>query len=237
MSATRSTAFYLGVLVVTAMAMGVMPVAACLPRRLYYRLPVLWSTSVLWCARVFCGITCEIQGRDNIPDSGPYVLIANHQSAYETILLTTILPQPVFVLKRSLFWIPVIGWGLALTRPIAIDRKSPVRSLKLLSEQARERLAHGDVVVIFPEGTRVPVGEQLPYQPGGAHIATHSQVPVLPMAHNAGHFWLRGYVKRPGKVSVRIGSQIRTEGLRPAQLNQKVRQWIEKAGSQLSPPM
>ena len=163
--------------------------------------------------------------------------MANHQSAFETVLLVILLPQPAFVLKRSLLWIPVIGWGLALTRPIVIVRSSPVRSLKRLLQQARERFARGDVMVIFPEGTRVPVGGRRPYQAGGAHIAVQSRVPVLPMAHNAGHFWPRGYLKKPGKVTVRIGAPIPTEDLQPAQLNEQVREWIEAAGAQLLPPM
>lgn len=237
MSAIRSTFFYLGVLVATLVAVGVVPVAACLPRRPCYQLLSFWNVSVLWSAKVFCGITYEVHGHENIPKSGPYMLMANHQSAFETVLLVVLLPQPAFVLKRSLLWIPVVGWGLALTRPIVIDRSSPVRSLKRLLQQARKRFARGDVVVIFPEGTRLPVGERRPYQAGGAHIATQSRVPVLPMAHNAGHFWPRGFLKKPGKVMVRIGSPISTEELQPAQLNEQVRGWIEAEGAQLSPPI
>ena len=237
MSVIRSTGFYLGVLVATLMAACVLPIAACLPRRPCYRLLGLWNVAVLWCVDVFCGITYEVRGRENIPESGPYMLMANHQSAFETVLLVVLLPQPAFVLKQSLLWIPVIGWGLALTRPIVIDRSSPVRSMKRLLRQARERFARGDVVVIFPEGTRVPVGEHRPYQVGGAHIATQSRIPVLPMVHNAGHFWPRGFVKKSGKVMIRIGSPISTEGLKPEQLNGQIREWIEAAGAQLSPPM
>lgn len=237
MSAIRSTVFYLGVLVATLGAACVMPVAACLPRRPCYRLLGLWNVAVLWCVDVFCGITYEVHGRENLPEFGPYILMANHQSAFETVLLVVLLPQPAFVLKRSLLWIPVIGWGLALTRPIVIDRSSPVRSLKRLLQQARERFARGDVVVIFPEGTRVPVGKHRPYQAGGAHIATQSRVPVLPMVHNAGHFWPRGFLKKPGKVTVRIGSPISTEELQPAQLNEQLKEWIETAGAELLPPM
>lgn len=237
MSAIRSTGFYLGVLAATLAAAFVVPVAACLPRRPCYRILGLWNVAVLWSARVFCGITYEVHGRENIPESGPYMLMANHQSAFETVLLVVLLPQPAFVLKRSLLWIPVIGWGLALTRPIVIDRSSPVRSLKRLLQQARKRFARGDVVVIFPEGTRLPVGRRRAYQAGGARIATQNQVPVLPMAHNAGHFWPRGYIKEPGKVMVRIGTPIATENLKPAQLNERVREWIESTGAQLSPPM
>ena len=237
MSAIRSTIFYLGALVATLGAACALPVAACLPRRPCYRLLGLWNVAILWCADAFCGITYEVHGRENIPESGPYVLMANHQSAFETILLVVLLPQPAFVLKRSLLWIPIIGWGLALTRPIVIVRSSPVRSLKRLLRQARERFARGDVVVIFPEGTRVPVGERRPYQAGGAHIATQGRVPVLPMAHNAGHVWPRGYLKKSGKVTVRIGAPISTEASRPARLNEQVRKWIEAEGARLSPPM
>ncbi len=237
MSAIRSTGFYLGVLAATLAAAFVVPVAACLPRRPCYRLLSFWNVSVLWCARVFCGITWDVHGRENLPEAGPYMLMANHQSAFETVLLVLLLPQPAFVLKRSLLWLPVIGWGLALTRPIVIDRSSPVRSLKRLLQQARKRFARGDVVVIFPEGTRLPVGQRRSYQAGGAHIATQGRIPVLPMAHNAGHFWPRGFLKKPGKVTVRIGAPIQAGALKPAELNDRVREWIEAAGARLSPPM
>lgn len=237
MSAIRSTGFYLGVLAATLLAVFVVPVAACLPRRPCYRLLSLWNVCVLWSARVFCGITYEVHGREHIPDAGPYMLMANHQSAFETVLLVVLLPQPAFVLKRSLLWLPVIGWGLALTRPIVIDRSSPVRSLKRLLHQTRRRFARGDVVVIFPEGTRLPVGERRPYQVGGAHVATQNRVPVLPMVHNAGHFWPRGFLKEPGKVMVRIGAPIQAGELKPAELNDQVKEWIEATGAQLSPPM
>ncbi len=237
MAIIRSTSFYLGVLAVTLAAACALPIAACLPRRPCYRLLSLWNVAVLWCADALCGISCEVHGRENIPDSGPFMLMANHQSAFETILLVVLLRRPIFALKRSLLWIPVIGWGLALTRPIIIVRSSPVRSLKRLVRQARERFARGDAVVIFPEGTRLAPGERRPYQAGGAHIAVQNQVPVLPMAHNSGRFWLRGYVKKPGTVTVRVGPPISTEGSRPARLNERVREWIEDAGARMSPPM
>ena len=237
MQAVRSLLFYFGVLLATLVAAVLLPVAACLPARACYRLLGLWNVAVLGCARVFCGLGHEVHGRENIPKSGPYVLMANHQSAFETVLLVPLLSQPTFVLKRALLWIPVVGWGLALTRPVIIDRASPVRSLKRLLQQARERFARGEVVVIFPEGTRMPIGRHGSYQMGGAHMAVKNHVPVLPMAHNAGHFWPRGFVKRPGRITVQIGPPVDTQGLSPEQLNEKVRTWIEAAGARMSPPM
>lgn len=236
MRTLRSAALYAG-LAALSLALGLLsPLALLLPLRPGHWLMTRWNVAALGWVRLCCGIRYEIQGRENIPPTGPYVVVSNHQSAFETILMMVLFPHPTFVLRRSLLRIPFLGWGLAATRPIAIDRNSPLQSFKLMMEQARKRLGQKQVIVIYPEGTRMPPGTRRPYLTGGAHIAVRHGVPLLPVVHNAGHFWPRAFLKQPGTITVRIGRPIRADGMSAADLNEQTRDWILENGAQLSPP-
>jgi len=156
------------------------------------------------------------------------VILSQHQSAWETLAFQEIFPPQVMVLKRELLWIPFFGWGLALMSPIAIDRARGMAALRELARKGRERLAQGFWVVIFPEGTRVPVGQKRAYQQGGAWLAVNCGVPVVPVAHNAGKLWPRNaFLKHAGTVTVRIGPRIDTAGRQPKDVIAQVKSWVE----------
>jgi len=132
------------------------------------------------------------------------------------------------VLKKELLWVPFFGWGLALMSPIAIDRANGRAALRDIARRGKERLAQGFWVVIFPEGTRVRVGEKRDYQQGGAWLAAQCGVPVVPVAHNAGRLWPRNaFLKRAGNVTVRIGPAIPTSGREAKQISADAEAWIE----------
>lgn len=186
-----------------------------------------WARSMLWWLRVTCNIRHEITGIENLPDS-PSIILAKHQSAWETLAFQAIFPTQVYVLKRELLWIPIFGWGLAMSSPIAIDRSAGREALKKLVAKGKKRLDAGLWVVIFPEGTRKAPGERGKYHIGGAWLATHTKTPVVPVAHNAGEFWAKNsFIKKPGTISIHIGTPIQTAGLKADTLNQQVEQWIE----------
>lgn len=142
--------------------------------------------------------------------------------------MQTIFPPQTWVLKRNLLLIPFFGWGLAMTRPIAIDRSAGKKALKQVINQGTERLRRGLWVVIFPEGTRTAPGQQKRYAIGGAMLAQKSGFPVVPVCHNAGEFWPKqGFIKRPGDITLVIGEAFDPAGMKAAEINSKVEEWIE----------
>jgi 1-acyl-sn-glycerol-3-phosphate acyltransferase len=192
-----------------------------------YRIITVWSRIVVWLAKVICGIGYEVRGLENLPQR-PSIVLAKHQSAWETIAFQVFLPSQVWVLRRSLLRVPFFGWGLAMMSPIAIDRSAGMQALKQTLEQGRDRLAQGFWIIIFPEGTRISPGQKGKYQVGGAWLAAQTGAPVVPIAHNAGHLWRKNaFLKFPGTITVSIGEHIDPAGLKPEELNRRVEDWIE----------
>ena len=198
-----------------------------LPAVLRYRVITSWSRLIVWGAGEICGVRYRVLGAGHIP-APPFIVLAKHQSAWETLAFQKIFPRQTWVVKRELLWIPFFGWGLAMLSPIAIDRASGARALRELLDQGRERLAQGVCIVMFPEGTRMAPRTRGPYHAGGAWLSVQTGTPVLPVAHDAGTLWPRkAFLKYPGFVTVSIGLPISPQGLTHEQLNQKVEEWIE----------
>jgi 1-acyl-sn-glycerol-3-phosphate acyltransferase len=151
-----------------------------------------------------------------------------HSSAWETIAQASIFPPQSWVLKRELMWIPLVGWAMRRLKPIAINRKAGAAAVAQVVEQGTQRLAEGLWILIFPEGTRVPVGEKRKYGVSGALLAARTGCKIVPVAHNAGCFWpRRGWVKKPGVIQVAIGPPVDAAGRDPRELNDEIRGWIE----------
>ena len=139
------------------------------------------------------------------------------------------------MLKRELLWLPAFGWGLAAMKPIAIDRGTGVRAIQQVVEQGKDRLANGIWVTIFPEGTRMPLGQTQRYGISGALLAQEARVPVVPVAHNAGDFWpRRGLKKEPGRIRFCIGPPINPDNKAPRDLNLEVQAWVEAKMQEIS---
>lgn len=205
-----------------------------LPLRWRYYWITRWCYITAWLARHIGGIHLKIKGLENIP-STPGVVLAKHQSAWETLnLLPWFYPQS-WVLKRELLKIPFFGWGLGRLDPIAINRGAGREALRQVIDQGTQKLAAGRWVVVFPEGTRVAPGERGRYQQGGALLACRAGVAVTPVAHNAGEHWpRRGLRINPGTIQVVIGPAIDTQGRSPAEVIQLTEDWIETQMSGLS---
>ncbi len=203
-------------------------VAVPLPPIPRYRFIGIWARVVVVLARYVLDLDYQVIGQENLPAGGRYIVMAKHQSAWETIAFQLIFPPLAFVLKKELLRIPFFGWGLAMISPIAIDRDAGREALRDLEVQGEDRLAKGFWVLVFPEGTRVKPGEVGKYNIGGAWLAAKTGTPVIPVAHNAGVLWPKGaFLKRAGLITVVIGPAIATAGKKASVINAEVEAWIE----------
>ncbi|MFI0399062.1 MAG: lysophospholipid acyltransferase family protein [Thiolinea sp.] len=230
----RATLFWFGFLVSTLVYGGMAPLLALISYEKRYQILVGWCRFNVWWLGVTCGVHYEIKGLDNIPTEHAAILMANHQSTWETLAFATIFPPLTWVLKQELMKVPFFGWGLRLIKPVAIDRAAGRNAVDQVRNQGKERLDEGIWLVIFPEGTRVKPGVKSKYKIGGAVMAVASEYPIVPVAHNAGASWPRhSYIKKPGTITVSIGEPIPTIGKQPEALMQEVETWIETERAKL----
>ena len=203
-----------------------------------YRFGKLWRLGTQFGVENILGIQPKVVGLENMP-AEPCVILAKHQSAWETMVLQDYVPKGaycVFVLKKELLKVPFVGWGLAAMKMISIDRNAGRDALDQVVTQGRERLKQGFYVIVFPEGTRVAPGQTKRYKTGGAYLATHVGCKVVPVAHDAGELWPRqAFIKKPGTVTVSIGPAFDTAGMSEAEVNQKAEAWIEAEMRRISP--
>jgi 1-acyl-sn-glycerol-3-phosphate acyltransferase len=163
-----------------------------------------YASSTLWFLRVVCGLDVEWRGREKLPN-GPYIVACKHQSLWETFALFMLLPDPTYVLKRELMWLPLFGWLATKARMIPIDRGSHAKALASMIAAARREAARGRQIVIFPEGTRRPPGAKPRYLPGAAFLYAELGLPCVAIALNSGLFWPRRSLRRyPGTVIAEV---------------------------------
>lgn len=204
------------------------------PHSVTYRFVLVWVDSVLAMLRICCRLDYRVEGLERLPKE-PSVLLIKHSSAWETIAQLRIFPPQTWVLKRELLWAPVLGWVLLLLKPIAIDRRGRSAAVQQVLAQGRERLAEGLWVAVFPEGTRVPLGQTRRYGLSGALLAAANGRPIVPVAHNAGQFWRRrGFLKRPGTIRVVIGDPVAVGDREPRAAMDEVQAWIEGKVAELT---
>lgn len=232
----RATIYYLFLSITVIPYAFLCLFCAFLPLHWRYRITMGWPRLAIWGARVFCGVRWQIEGRENLLN-GPAVVLAKHQSAWETLFLPSHLPREVcFVYKRELHRIPFFGWGLALLRMIPIDRAKGKEAFEQVVQVGQQRLDEGRWPILFPEGTRIAPGKMGRFKMGGALLAIRTNSPITPIAHNAGELWPRhAFTKKPGLITVRIGPPISPDGLTPEALNDKVSAWIEAEMKSLNP--
>lgn len=165
----------------------------------------LWARIVILLLRRICDVSIEVTGREHLPSGGPALIAAKHQSAFDTVVWFTLLPDAVYVIKRELFWIPLYGWHARRAGMIGVDRAGGAASLRRMLRAARRAAAEGRQIVIFPEGTRVAPDQRAPYQPGIVALAAATGLPVIPVATNSGRVWgRRAFLKRPGTITLAI---------------------------------
>lgn len=163
-----------------------------------------WARSSLWMLRVICNIDVAWKGIEKIPH-GAVIVGAKHQSFWETFALLTLFPDPTFIVKRELMWIPMFGWCLWRGGMIPVDRGAGKPAMTVMNARARAQLEDGRQIIIFPEGTRRPPGAEPKYKYGIAYVYAEGAAPCLPIALNSGLFWpRRQFMRYPGTIRVEI---------------------------------
>ena len=199
-SALFNIAFYLNFIIWLIAALPTL----VMPRHAIIAVAKAWGRVNLWLLRVICGVDVEWRGLEKIP-SGPLLVAAKHQSAWETFALIAVFADPTFILKRELMWIPLFGWLARKGGMIAVDRAAGKDALSPMMRSFRAALAEGRQVVIFPEGTRRSPGAEPDYKLGIVFLYADAQVPCLPIALNSGLFWgRRGFLRLPGTIRVEM---------------------------------
>jgi 1-acyl-sn-glycerol-3-phosphate acyltransferase len=162
------------------------------------------------------GIDLRTENLGRVRADQRYVLVSNHYSYFDIPCILAAIPQPIrFMAKVSLFKIPIFGWALARAGFIPIDRKNRRTAVKSF-DLAAERIRKGNTIVIFPEEGRSREREMRPFQRGAFLLAMKSELPVLPIAVDGTFdvFRVGAFLVRPNVVTVRIGTELPTAGLR-----------------------
>jgi len=182
---------------------------ACIPMMLFgkkasRRTVQVWGRMAIFFLKPIAGISYRVEGAENIPTGGA-IIASNHQSMWETMAIYALAPNPVIVFKKELLYIPVYGWWARAAGNITIDRSGGAKALRALARSAKDHIEAGEQLIIFPEGTRVPPGEETAFQPGVAGIYTAANAPCVPAAHDSGRFWRHHEGKMaPGCITLRF---------------------------------
>ncbi|MDO9460407.1 MAG: lysophospholipid acyltransferase family protein [Alphaproteobacteria bacterium] len=161
----------------------------------------VWSQLVNLGLRRICNIHIEIRGQENLPANSPALIACKHQSMWDTIIFLSLLPRPVYVLKKELGLIPFFGWYTIATGMVRVDRDGHASALKKMIADSKRCIAEGKTLVIFPEGSRAPAGGKLEYKPGIAAMYHQLGVGCVPAALNSGLFWpRRKFLRPPGTI-------------------------------------
>jgi 1-acyl-sn-glycerol-3-phosphate acyltransferase len=174
----------------------------------------------------------EYRGVEKIPQ-GPLLVASKHQSMWETFALLQMFDHPLYILKRELTRIPFFGWYLMKAGMISVDRRAGGRALLKMVRQASEEVRNGRQLIIFPEGTRRPVGAPPDYKPGVAQLYASSRASCLPVALNSGLFWpRRTFMRYPGTLVVEF-LDVLPPGLPRDEFLRRIAATIEEATARL----
>ena len=206
--------------------------ALLMDRRVTARGMELWAAVSFWGLKYIAGLDYEVRGIENLPKT-PALYASKHLSMWETVATHILLKDPAIVMKRELLAVPGYGWYARKVRMIVIDREGGAKTIRTLVADAKQALADNRPIIIFPEGTRRPLGAAPDYKPGIAALYGALGVPCVPIAHNSGLYWpRRGFVRKPGRIVVEVLPSI-PPGLKRAAFMSELERRIEEATHRL----
>ena len=188
----------------------------------------------IWLLEKICNIKYQIKGLENLPKDNGFIIACKHQSVWDTMIMFFIFKRPVYAYKKELLVIPFYGWMLRNMSGIKIDRQSGVSAIKNLVRQSEEYIKNKQNIVIFPQGTRVPIDgdvKNYPYQSGLFAIYKRNNCPVVPVALNSGFFWNKNY-KRSGTITIEFLRPIASD-LKKEKFNKILENAIESKSLEL----
>ena len=179
-----------------------------LPIRIRHRVIRSWADIYVFIAKHLCGVNYTVMGLENFV-AGPALIASNHQSMWETAGFAHIFPQHVWILKRELLHVPFFGWAISTLAPIAINRSKGSIAIQQILKQSTDRIKRKLWILVFPEGTRVKPGTRKPFKTGISKMSLALNLPVVPVAHNAGYILPRaGFWIYPGIVNIIVDKPI-----------------------------
>jgi 1-acyl-sn-glycerol-3-phosphate acyltransferase len=186
----------------------------------------------LWLLKAIVGTKLEVRGAEKLPE-GACLVASKHQSAWETFGLIPLFRDPALLMKRELFWIPFHGWFSHKFAMIPVDRDKGPAALRRMLREAKQRVADGREIIIFPEGTRRAPGAPPDYKTGVVLLYEALGIPCVPVALNSGLFWpRRSDERRPGTIVVEFLDPI-PAGLPRAVFLERLVDAIETASDRL----
>lgn len=202
------------------------------PRRWAMAALAIHARFELWLLKLIVGTTLEVRGAEKLP-KGACLVASKHQSAWETFALIPLFRDPALLMKRELFWIPFHGWFSHKFEMIPVDRDKGPAALRRMLREAKDRIADGREIIIFPEGTRRAPGAPPDYKTGVILLYAALGVPCVPVALNSGLYWpRRSLLRRPGTIIVEFLDPI-PPGLPKTEFLARLSEAIETASSRL----
>ena len=194
--------FYFGIILVFLLAIP----ALILPNKIILFLGKLLGHWSVFCVTFLLGNKINIVGKENVIKDENFFVACSHQSIFETFFLQTIINSPIFILKKELLKIPVFGWHLKKINSIAIDRNVTTKeNLGFLEKILHTVNKTKRPLIIFPQGTRIPPDERVPFKKGVGRIYEHLKIKCIPIALNSGNVWpKKGPKKTNGQITISI---------------------------------
>lgn len=195
---------------------------------------LVWVRYAYWCEKYVLGLDYRVVGRENLPSEPPYLVAMKHQSAWETMKLYALFGFPAIVLKKELMDMFLWGRYARAMDMVPVDRSRGREAMDGMVQSARRILTEKRPLVIFPQGTRIPVGVKKPYKHGIAKLYEDLQLPVVPIALNSGVFWpKKSFWKKSGTITLEVMPPI-MPGIDGAQMLAQLEQQIESASDRLA---